>query len=122
MLERVLFEKKAILITDVAVQSEWRDIQPLDHLKSWLGIPLVAAGRVLGILSLGSSRPGIFTAEHLRLAKSLAIPAAVAIQNARTHERAELYAAELQVRLLGVDKGLELIENAERKPIRSNGS
>ena len=122
MLERVLFEKKAILITDVAMQSEWRDIQPLDHLKSWLGIPLVAAGRVLGILSLGSSRPGIFTAEHLRLAKSLAIPAAVAIQNARTHERAELYAAELQVRLLGVDKGLELIENAERKPIRSNGS
>jgi PAS domain S-box-containing protein len=122
MLERVLFEKKAILVTDVATHSEWRDIQPLDHLKSWLGIPLVAAGRVLGILSLGSSTPGIFTAEHLRLAKSLAIPAAVAIQNARTHERAELYAAELQIRLLEVDKGLELIDNAERKSFRSNGS
>lgn len=102
MLERVLFEKKAILVTDVATQSEWRDIQPLDHLKSWLGVPLVAAGRVLGILSLGSSTPSVFTAEHLRLAKSLAIPAAVAIQNARTHERAELYAAELQIRLLEV--------------------
>jgi PAS domain S-box-containing protein len=122
MLERVLFEKKAILVTDVATQSEWRDIRPLDHLKSWLGIPLVAAGRVLGILSLGSSRPGIFTSEHLRLAKSLAVPAAVAIQNARTHERAELYAAELQIRLLEVDKGLELIDNAERKSFRSNGS
>jgi GAF domain-containing protein len=108
MLERVLFEKKAILVTDVAMQSEWRNIQPLDHLKSWLGIPLIGAGCVLGILSLGSSSPGIFTAEHLRLAKSLAIPAAVAIQNARTHERAELYAAELQVRLLEIDKGLGL--------------
>lgn len=122
MLERVLFEKKAILVTDIAMQSEWRDIQPLDHLKSWLGIPLVAAGRVLGILSLGSRTPGVFTTEHLRLAKSLAIPAAVAIQNARTHERAELYAAELQIRLREVDKGIELIDDAERKSFRSNGS
>jgi len=122
MLERVLFEKKAILVTDVATQSEWRNIQPLDHLKSWLGIPLVAAGRVLGILSLGSSTPGIFTTEHLRLAKSLAIPAAVAIQNARTHERAELYAAELQVRLLDVDKARGPLDNAERKPFRSSGN
>jgi PAS domain S-box-containing protein len=122
MLERVLFEKKAILVTDVTTQPEWRDIQPLDHLKSWLGVPLVAAGRVLGILSLGSSTPGIFTAEHLRLAKSLAIPAAVAIQNARTHERAELYAAELQVRLLEIDKGRGTIDSAERKSFRSNGS
>ena len=121
ILERVLFEKKAILVTDVATQSEWLDIQPLDHLKSWLGVPLVAASRVLGILSLGSSTPGVFTAEHLRLAKSLAIPAAVAIQNARTHERAELYAAELQIRLLEVDKGFDPADSVERKPSPSNG-
>jgi len=122
MLERVLFEKTAVLVSDVATQSGWRDMQPLDHLKSWLGIPLVAAGRVLGILSLGSSTPGIFTAEHLRLAKSLAIPAAVAIQNARTHERAELYAAELQIRLREVHNGLEPVDNAERKSFRSKRS
>jgi PAS domain S-box-containing protein len=122
MLQRVLFEQKAILVTNIAMQSDWRDSQPLDHLKSWLGIPLVAAGRALGILSLGSTTPGAFTAEHLRLAKSLAIPAAVAIQNARTHERAELYAAELQIRLLEIDKGIELIDDAERKSFPSGGS
>jgi PAS domain S-box-containing protein len=98
-LQRVLFEKRAILLPEVAQEIEWKDAQPLDQLRSWLGIPLVAAGQVLGILSLGANAPRVFAAEHLRLAKSLAIPAAVAIQNARTHERAEIYAAELQERL-----------------------
>ena len=98
-LQRILFEKKAILLTDVSNRSDWRDVEPLDHFQSWLGVPLVAAGRVLGILSLGSNTPCIFTTEHLRLARSLAVPAAVAIQNARTHERAEIYAAELESRL-----------------------
>ncbi len=67
--QRILFEKKPILFTDVASQPEWRDIVPLDQLRSWLGIPLVAAGQVLGILSLGAKTPCVFTTEHLRLAK-----------------------------------------------------
>jgi PAS domain S-box-containing protein len=98
-LQLVLFEKRAMLLSDVSRESEWRDVQPLDHLQSWLGIPLLAGGCVLGILSLGANSSCVFTTEHLRLAKSLAVPAAVAIQNARTHERAEIYAAELELRL-----------------------
>ena len=52
-----------------------------------------------GLLALGHGTPRIFTEEHLRLAKSLAVPAAVAIQNARLYERAEIYGAELERRL-----------------------
>jgi PAS domain S-box-containing protein len=98
-LQRILFEKQSILLIDVAKHCDWREIQPLDSARSWLGVPLVAGGHVLGILSLGAKAPSVFTPEHLRLAKSLAVPAAVAIQNARTHERAEIYAAELELRL-----------------------
>jgi PAS domain S-box-containing protein len=118
-LQRVLFEKKAILLTAVAQQSEWQDVQPLDRIQSWLGIPLVAAGRVLGILSLGTNAPCIFTTEHLRLAKSLAIPAAVAIQNARIHERAEIYAAELEVRLRELRGTQKALEHVEKRSLRS---
>ena len=110
-LQRVLFEKKAILLPNVANEPQWRDAQPLDHLQSWLAVPLVAASQVLGILSLGSNTPCIFTSEHLRLAKSLAIPAAVAIQNARIHERAEIYAAELDLSL----KQQRKAQNASQK-------
>jgi len=104
-LERVLFGKKAIHLLNVATESDWKDAAPLEHLESWLGIPLIAAGNVLGILSLGSSVPRAFTTEHLRLAKSLAVSAAVAIQNARIHESAEIYAAELELRLKDFDDG-----------------
>jgi PAS domain S-box-containing protein len=115
-LQRILFEKKALLLSDVASHDDWRDVQPLDHCHSWLGVPLVAAGHVLGILSLGSNAPSMFTTEHLRLAKSLALPAAVAIQNARTHERAEIYAAELELRVQELREAERALQHASRKP------
>ncbi|MBS1867882.1 MAG: GAF domain-containing protein [Acidobacteria bacterium] len=98
--QRVLFEKTPILLVDTSKQDEWREFAPLEHLRSWMGVPLIAGGGVLGILSLGTKAPSAFTFEHFRLAKSLSIPAAVAIQNARIHERAEIYATELEMRLL----------------------
>ena len=116
-LQRVLFEKRALLLSDVASETEWRDAPPLDEIQSWLGVPLVAASRVLGILSLGSKAPNIFTAEHLRLAKSLAVPAAVAIQNARTHQRAEIYAAELETRLEEMRGMQRALEQTARKTV-----
>jgi len=98
-LQKILIEKQSLLVSDVASDAQWAAMPPLDHLRSWLGIPLVAANEVLGVLSLGSNTRDGFTSEHVRLAESLAIPAAVAIQNARTHERAEIYASELERRL-----------------------
>ena len=113
-LQRVLFEKQALLLPDIARQSEWQDIEPFDRIQSWLGVPLIAGGHVLGILSLGAHAPSTLTREHLRLAKSLAIPAAVAIENARVHERAEIYAAELALRL-------EELRNAQKALERRTG-
>jgi PAS domain S-box-containing protein len=98
-LEQIVFERKCFLLPDLSKDCNLKRVKPLWQLRSWLGVPLIAAGRVLGVLSLGSNSLGAYTQEHLRLAKSLAIPAAVAIQNARTHERAEIYAAELEMRL-----------------------
>ena len=95
-LEQIVFERKCFLLPDLAKVQDLRKVKPLWQVRSWLGVPLIAAGHVLGILSLGKNVPSAYTPEHLRLAKSLAIPAAVAIQNARIHERAEIYAAELE--------------------------
>jgi GAF domain-containing protein len=99
LLERVLMEHKSIWLPDALKEAEWREHPAFADTRCWIGVPLLASGQVLGILSLGSCTPGEFTIEHLRLAKSLAIPAAVAIQTARLHERAEIYGAELRSRL-----------------------
>jgi GAF domain-containing protein len=118
-LERVLFEQRAILLPNVTQEIEWRGIQPLNRIGSWLGVPLIAAGNVLGILSLGAYAPDVFAPEHLRLAKSLAVAAAVAIKNARVHERAEIYAAELEVNLRALRDAQKALEHAEHMSSRS---
>jgi GAF domain-containing protein len=92
----ILATKKGLLISDTAQEREWQNFRGFSHLHSWLCVPLVASQQILGLLSLGDTHAGTFTPEHLRLAKSLAIPAAVAIQNARLYEQAELFRAELE--------------------------
>lgn len=114
-LEKILFEKSAILLANVAGESDWQAVQALDRIGSWLGVPLIAGGSVLGILSLGTHVPDVFSTEHLRLAKSLAIAAAVAINNARVHERAEIYAAELELNLRELGETQKALQQAKQK-------
>jgi PAS domain S-box-containing protein len=99
----ILVEHKSICVPDTRSGAEWTEHPAFAGVRCWMGVPLFASGQVLGILSVGSSTVGKFTTEHFRLAKSLAIPAAVAIQNARLYERAEIYAAQLQLRLKQLD-------------------
>jgi PAS domain S-box-containing protein len=98
-LMEVLHSKMSLLVSNAAEEDDWNTFKGNSHFRSWLCVPLIASQNVLGLLSLGDTRADAFSQEHLRLAKSLAIPAAVAIQNARLYERAEIYAAELEQRL-----------------------
>src|SRR5690606_13043992 len=50
---------------------------------SWLGVPLVARDRVLGMLSLDHSEANAYTEQHGRLALLFANQVAIAIENAR---------------------------------------
>jgi PAS domain S-box-containing protein len=96
LVQRVLFLKKSVYLSDTREETNWPDLKPLANIRCWIGVPLVVSDSVLGLLSVGSTGPRTFTTEHFRLAKSLAIPAAVAIHNARLYEWAEIYAAERQ--------------------------
>jgi PAS domain S-box-containing protein len=100
----VLAGRASLLIPNTAVEPEWVAFKGFSHLLSWLCVPLVASQQVLGLLSLGDTHLQAFTQEHLRLAKSLAIPAAVAIQNARLYEQAEIFRAELEQRLVDLEQ------------------
>ncbi|MGB2678538.1 MAG: PAS domain-containing protein [Candidatus Acidiferrum sp.] len=101
-LERVRIARKSVFVLDTSEERDWEDAGVLQGVRSWICVPLIASTerpsseRVLGLLSVGHSRPGAFTTEHFRVVESLAISAAVAIQNARLYERAEIYAAELE--------------------------
>ena len=98
LLQRVVVNQSGLMLSDTRQEQEWRPLKGSGPLRSWLCVPLVASHQTLGLLSLGHSVPDSLTHEHLRLAKSLAIPAAAAIQNARLYECAKIYGSELEKR------------------------
>ena len=104
LLQRVLVLKKGLHLADTREESEWREHKALAGVRSWIAVPLVASDTVLGLFSIGSKLSRAFTTEHFRLAKLLAIPAAVAIHNARLYEWAQIYAAERQSLLRKLDE------------------
>lgn len=115
-LQKILFEHKPVLLSETSREADWNDSPPFDRTRSWLGIPLTAASHVIGVLSLSAHASAAFTTEHLRLAKNLALSAAVAIQNARIHERAEIYGAELELRLEELREAHKALQHAPSEP------
>ena len=129
-LERVLSGQKTVLIADTRQEESWPTFTGHAHLRSWLGVPLVAAGEYLGFLSLGHTESHRFTEDHVRRAQLLAIPAAAAIQNSRLYERARIYGEELERRfedlrqaqaaLVESEEGRRLSEQKFQKVFRSS--
>jgi PAS domain S-box-containing protein len=111
----VLATKSSMLIPDTAEEPGWASFNGFSHLRSWLCVPLIASQQLLGVLSLGDTEPQAFTREHLRLAKSLAIPAAVAIQNARLYEQAQIFRVELEQRLLDLERAEKALGQASQR-------
>jgi PAS domain S-box-containing protein len=105
--ERIISEHKRVLVRDTQQQEGWQTFEGHSGFRSWLCVPLVASEEFLGFLSVGHTQPDHFTEDHLRRAEVLAIPAAVAIQNARLYMTAEIYGSELAKRLAD-------LQNAER--------
>jgi PAS domain S-box-containing protein len=118
-LQDALVGRKNIFIEDSLRETQWLQTPAFANTRSWLCIPLVASDFVFGLLSLCSREPSRFTREHLRLAKSLALSAAVAIQNARLYERAEIYAYELELKLKELKETQAALEQTQT---RSHGT
>jgi PAS domain S-box-containing protein len=111
-LKRILEGRKGFLIPDTKEEKEWRSFKGHSHLRSWLSVPLLASGKYLGFLSIGHIDPNCYTAEHLRRAELLSIPAAAAIQNARLFDRADMYASELEKRLVDLCEAEDALKQA----------
>jgi PAS domain S-box-containing protein len=112
-LKRVLEDRKSLLIADTKREEEWQSFKGHNQLRSWLSVPLLASGEYLGFLSIGHTDPNRFTPEHLRRAELLSIPAAAAIQNARLFARADIYASELEKRLVDLREAETALAEAQ---------
>ncbi|HUF37042.1 MAG TPA: GAF domain-containing sensor histidine kinase [Anaerolineales bacterium] len=69
------------------------EIQTLQGIQSWMGIPLVSRERSIGLLSLAHTQPGFYNGSRVDLVNTFALQAAIAIENARFYEQAQALAA-----------------------------
>jgi PAS domain S-box-containing protein len=76
-------------------------------LISYLGVPLIAKGEVLGVLSLYTVHEHAFSKEEIEFLSTLAGQAAIAIQNAQLFAKVDSARSELEITNRYLDKSLK---------------
>jgi len=74
------------VVDDVTREKGWTQVDWLPVHHSWVGLPLFAKNKVVGMLSLTRAPKAAFSADDLLLASTFAMQAAIAMQNARLYD------------------------------------
>jgi PAS domain S-box-containing protein len=96
LLRRICLTRQSVLVPDTNKEPEWQRVPGAEHVRNWLGVPLIASGKVIGLYSVDKAQPGFFNCEHGRLAETLAARAASAIQNAQLFQESQRHVGELE--------------------------
>lgn len=99
---RIIDSGRPLLIHDMQAMPELHKEAVLRHdsaglVRSWLGVPLVSQGRVIGVISVQDFAPNVFTERDLQFLSALANQLAIALENARLFSERERRIAELNV-------------------------
>jgi signal transduction histidine kinase len=68
------------------------------YVRSWLGVPMMVKGAMLGMLTLDHIQPGFFTERHADLVLTFANQVAVAVENAHLYRAEQKQLAESERR------------------------
>ena len=100
---QVVLRREPVIIGDIWADTPWisgvrkgwedEDLSLVAHAHSWLGVPLISGGDLIGVLRVDHIESDHFTEADAHLAQAFADQAAVAIENARLHTQAQLVAA-----------------------------
>jgi len=117
---KIVFESQAP-ITIANVQTEPRtknhEIFGKQGLFSYLGIPLIAKGKSLGVLGFFSKEEHRFSDQEISFLSTLADQAAIAIQNSQLHEEMKQQAQALEKSNKVKDEFLSVMSHELRSPL-----
>ncbi len=82
-------------LADTETDERWSKLPTGKRVSCWLGIPLIAHERTIGLMSLTESTPEAYSDEDISVAGAFAAQAAVAIENARLYEESQRQTRQL---------------------------
>lgn len=115
LLHRIYSTKQTVIVPDTYAEHEWQFVSGADHVRNWMGVPLVVSGNVIGLYSVDKAEPNFFQTEHARLAETLAARAASAIQNAQLFEQSQRYVSELEEIIIERERAEVALRESEER-------
>jgi PAS domain S-box-containing protein len=116
---RVVVERKPLLLNHVT-REEAQGSRAWGSGRtpaSWIGVPMLLAERIIGVLSVHTYRAHPYDEEDLQLAATIADRVAVALENARLYEEVRLELDERERTQKGLKESEEKFRNlAEQSP------
>ncbi|NNJ11293.1 response regulator [Chloroflexales bacterium ZM16-3] len=85
---------RSLLISDTLGYPGWVEVAGGEEIRSWMGIPIISRGELLGIYAVNKMTPGFFSEDSVTMAETLSTVAAVAITNALLYTQAQQELAE----------------------------
>jgi signal transduction histidine kinase len=117
----VLFSNKTLYLADIMTDEVQETYAPVDDndfiLHTFLGIPLVANEKPIGVLSVQSTTVDAYSTDQIRLMENIAVQAALAIDKARLLEQLQRELQHRQVLIMEMEK-----QNAESETLRESAA
>lgn len=95
-LEQVVRQRRPLVLTDAREAPPSVADDGTEHIRGWIGAPLLLGEDVIGVLNVDSATVGAYSTEDAQLAFALASQAAQAIRNARLFAEVRRFTAELE--------------------------
>ena len=94
--QQVVAAGRPVLVEDVRRTTGWSQVDWLPLDLSWMGVPLFAKERVIGMLSLTRRQAGAFSQDDAILVATFALQAAIALENAALYDEITRFNEQLE--------------------------
>lgn len=116
-LQKMSQEQHPVIIQDTATSPNWRKNRRTQHVRSYIGAPIISRDRVVGFINLESTTPNFYTQVHAERLQSLASQAGLAIEKAELYD--EIKKLAITDELTGVLNRRGLFELGQREVDRA---
>jgi PAS domain S-box-containing protein len=87
---------QSLIINDCMTDSRFENWGDTEHIRGWMGVPLISRGQVIGFITIDSKTPNAFTQNDAVAAQTFAQLAATSIENVRLYTETKQRLEELE--------------------------